>query len=629
MALNLNDFRRTEITISYSKLYGILGKRYLFDVNGDQISKFWDMTPPWMQEQMQQIASRRPHVSETTTKHFYDPQTGELVATALVERYINLTLGDLVDLNAELQPNQQMFIDGETGESITYEELQAQSNHLARHLIDLGSKRKDAIAVIMHNCPQMPIAKTAAMKSGAVIVNMNPHESEDAMAQLLKQLDISTVILRPGRHGKENVIEKLYAICPELATAEPGNLHAARLPRLRRVIVAGSEKNYPGTLKMSALMKEPPACTQMQLAERTHSLTFRDTATIIHTSGTTGLSKGALLTHGMVIENAAEHVRILGVRDDDILLLPVPMFHALGIVGAYCTTLLSGATMVALEKPTPEKIVNQLTQQRCTILMSVPSLCHAVCDLIQERGVQPKDLALRLCALAGAPCTQTLIEKMNSALGVNDIIVMYGMTEASPGISSTRTSDPMEVKAKTVGRPWRGTEVRLDNTYIADNGEEEGEICIRGYNVFKGYYGNAEATMRTVDCNGWLHTGDLGQITPEGNLVISGRLKDIIICKGENISPKEVECVLEENPAIAQAIAVGAEDEVSGEVVVAFVQLEPHQQATEEQLQEFCKGKLSGLKIPKHIVIVDDYPKSETGKILRRELRKMADKIHN
>ena len=629
MALNLSDFRRTEITIAYSKLYGILGKRYLFDVNGEQISKFWDMTPPWMQEQMQRIASRRPHVSEMFTKHFYDPQTGELFATALVERYINLTLGELVDLYAERQPNQQMFIDGETGASITYEELQAKSNHLARHLIDLGSKRKDAIAVIMHNCAQMPIAKTAAMKSGAVIVNMNPHESEEAMAELLRQLDISTVILRPGRHGKENVIEKLYAICPELYTAEPGNLHAARLPCLRRVIVAESEKDYPGTLCMSALMKEPPACTPLQLAERTHSLTFRDTATIIHTSGTTGLSKGAMLTHGMILENAAEHVRVLGVHSEDVVLLPVPMFHALGIVGAYCTTLLAGATMVTLEKPTPEKIIMQLTQQQCTILMSVPSLCYAVCDAIQEQGIKPKDMAVRLCALAGALCTQTVIEKINSVLGVNDIIVMYGMTEASPGISSTRTSDSMEVKTKTVGRPWRGTEVRLANTYIADNGQEEGEICIRGYNVFKGYYGNAEATLQTVDSEGWLHTGDLGQITVEGNLIISGRLKDIIICKGENISPKEVESVLEQHPAVAQAIAVGAQDEVSGEVVVAFVQLEPHQTISEEELQAFCKDKLSGLKMPAHIVFVDDYPKSETGKILRRELRKMADKIHN
>lgn len=625
---NLRERRRTEITITNTGCRKLLNNKYIFNDEGDLITDFGSMTPSWLLNKLQKAVYAQPHISGTELISITSPEDDTVFATAMLERYIDITLPEILDINADRFPNKEAVADRSADTRLSYAELKQQSDQLAKQLISLGVAKGDTIALVMLNCFEQLIAKYSILKTGAVIDNISPYEKMLGLKTLLQRTDATVLIVKPGVKAEET-IDSLYEICPELRTALPGELHAAELPLLRAVIVAGTDKTYPGTLSFRDLLAATPQCTDRQLEKRLRSISYRDIATIIHTSGTTNIPKSVMLTHGTISENAFEHMRMLGLDETDRIFTPVPIFHSLGCIGSCITALIAGATVVMIGKQRLPQALEVLAEERCTAIFAVPSYYIGLIEEIKHSDFDTSRLCLRLCVLAGAECLEKTILDIQTFLGADDVLVMYGMTEAGPGITSTNHRDSLEVKANTVGKPWPGVSIKLIDEYRNGDGRTCGEICVHGYNIMKGYYNDQAATACAIDRDGWLHTGDIGCIRPDGNLVICGRVKDIITRNGENISPKEVECFLKTHPNIAEVYVVGAKDYKCGEDIYAFVKLERGQTATEQELLDYCRGKIATIKIPSHICFVDNFLKSNSGKVLRKELRKVAQDIHN
>ena len=592
----------------------------VYDFEGKLISKDPE-THEWMQDKINEFVKDLPQISGTWRGELCSPKSGRKY-TFTAEKYIDVTLGEMLLHNARCYPDKEAVVDATTGVRITNKELLEGSDELAKHFMDLGLVKGDTAAIIMRNSSQHFIAKYGASSCGAVIVNISPFEKPISMQHLLELTEAKLAIVR-----SDEVMDILFNICPELYECEPGKLISENLPKLKTIVYSG-ERDFPGVIKLEELLKTEPFTTDEELARRKQRINSKDVGTIIHTSGTTGMSKGVMLRHCAIAENALQHVYALKLVPDDRIFVPVPMFHAFGAIGSAVSSMITGATLVCLHRPKAPEVLRTMAEEKCTVVLSVPSFFISLVDQVKKEGFDTGSLCLRMCVMAGAQCTEKNISDTRNILGIKEILVMYGMTEAGPGISSTVASDPDEVKCQTVGKTWPGMELKLCDCTKDENGNVKGEICVRGYSVMKGYYRDPVSTSKVIDKDGWLHTGDLGSIREDGNLVISGRIKDIIIRNGENISPLEVEEVLERHPGIHEAVVVGAPDEKCGEAVYAFVTLVPEFDLSEKKIKEFCAGKISKLKIPERIIAVDEFPKSDTGKILRKELRKTAEKDH-
>lgn len=617
----LDEQRTTEFTVTDSSNRGLIGKKYRFNSEGKLLTDFGNTTSALLIQEMKEYISTHSVISGIDHFRFDDGIGG--YADTLIERYIDTTLGRILDHTTRVYGDNEAIVDATTGQRLTYRELGRQCDHLARKLIDLGVKKGDTVALVAKNSADQFVAKYGIIQSGAVVVNISPFEKKYSLEQELRQTDTTIVFMK-----QDSLIEIMYEICPELRTSEPGHLNSKKLPLLRAVICM-SDEEHPGILNMNKLMEEVPMSSKEDLIERKSSISSSDIATIIHTSGTTGLPKGVMLKHSAIAENVLQHINALGITSADRIFVPVPMFHALGSIGSALSSMVSGATLVTHHRPKAEIVLPILRDERCSMMFSVPSLYISLIEQVNKENFDHSSLHLRMCVMAGASCSEKTIRDTHQILGVREILVMYGMTEAGPGISSTVANDSIEVKCHTVGKPWPGTTVKLDKTYLTDDGRKCGEICVHGYNVMAGYYKDRPATEKAIDKDGWLHTGDLGIIRDDGNIVICGRLKDIIICNGENISPLEVEKLLESYPDIQQSVVVAAKDERAGEVVFAFALPKVGKHLDEKAVIEYCSGKITKLKVPVRVIGVSEFPKSGTGKILRRDLRLKADEIHS
>ena len=362
------------------------------------------------------------------------------------------------------------------------------------------------------------------------------------------------------------------------------------------------------------------------LTERMEGISPFDDATIIHTSGTSGIPKGVILSHCQVLENAHSHVRYLGLTSGDRLCLTPPMFHAFGCIGSVLSAMLAGAALVCYAKTGRACLLDLLRQERCTILCSVPTVYVRLIKEIREKERDLSGLSLRLCVTAGAPCPENTLRDIKQVMGAGAVVVMYGMTEAGPGITSTSVDDTLAVTVSTVGRFWPGVtgQIRDMSTGEVLGPGQTGELCIKSYSIMKGYYNNPEETRQAVDSGGWLHTGDIGELSKDGLLTLKGRCKDLIIRGGENLSPVEIENFIRGYEPVEDVAVVGAPDEQYGEMVYAFIRPKPGAQVTLEELTKWCRGRIATIKIPQKIEITDHFPVSATGKISKGQLRGMA-----
>ncbi|MGQ9557390.1 MAG: AMP-binding protein [Desulfurispora sp.] len=533
-----------------------------------------------------------------------------------------ITIGDMLDYTAARFPQNEALVYADRDLRYTWAQLKNVCEQLARGLMALGVNRGEHIAIWATNVPQWPIVQFGSAKMGAVLVTVNTHYKLFELEYLLKHADITTLLLIGGTK-EANYLEMIYELCPELKHSRPGRLNAARLPRLKNVIFLGEEE-HPGMFTWSRVLEAGEQVSPAELAARQASLSPDDCVNMQYTSGTTGFPKGVMLTHSNLIGNAISIAECLAFTSRDRLCIPVPMFHCFGCVLGTLTCLVSGATMVPLEAFNPTKVLETVQQEKCTALHGVPTMFITELEVLEK---QPYDVSsLRTGIMAGAPCPIEVMKQVVERMNMREIVITYGQTEAAPGITMTRTHDPLEVRVSTVGRALPGVEVKIVDP---ETGEAvppgvQGEICARGYNVMKGYYKMPEATAAAVDREGWLHTGDLGVMDERGYVKITGRLKDMIIRGGENIYPREIEEFLYTHPKVKDVQVVGVPSEKYGEEVMAFICLKEGQQASEEEIKQFCQGKIARYKIPQYVRFVTSYPTTANGKVQKYKLREQA-----
>ncbi|MBS4032669.1 MAG: AMP-binding protein [Clostridiales bacterium] len=541
----------------------------------------------------------------------------------MFEPKFNTTFGALLDDVAAKYPDKDALVNVQKGLRYSYSELQDIANKTAKGFMKMGVKKGDNVAIWATNVVEWVFALFGAAKIGAVVVTVNTNYRSHELEYLLKQSDSTTLLLIEEYRGI-NYVETINDVCPELAGAEAGKLNCEKLPMLKNVIFMG-DKKFPGMFAWDDLMAMGEGVSDEELAALQAACDPEDVINMQYTSGTTGFPKGVMLTHNNVINNAYYVGECQNYSENDRLCIPVPFFHCFGLTMSITTCVVYGATMVPVEEFKPVWVLEAIDKEKCTALQGVPTMWIAELEHPEFRNYDMT--SLRTGIMAGAPCPIEVMRKVVEKMAP-EVTIAYGQTEASPVVTQTRTDDEIERRVTTVGRSIPGVEIKIFNP---ETGEEcapgvQGEICIRGYVIMKGYYKMPEATEKAIDEEGWLHSGDLGTKDEHGYVKITGRLKDMIIRGGENIYPREIEEFLYTNPKVSDVQVIGVPSAKYGEEVMAIIKLREGVESSEEEMREFCQGKIARHKIPKYIGFMENYPMTASGKIQKYKLRDWAIK---
>lgn len=535
---------------------------------------------------------------------------------------LHLTIGKLLEKTAVNTPDHEAVVYPDRGLRYTYRQFDQLCRKVAKGLMALGIDKGEHVAIWASNTPEWLTAQFASAKTGAVLVTVNTNYQLSELEYVLKQSDATTLILMESYRGT-SYIDILYKLIPELKESEPGKLASERLPFLKNIILMG-DKRHPGMYLWDDLLKLSGSVSEKALDRRMERLEEHDVINMQYTSGTTGFPKGVMLTHSNLANNAANIAECMNLSKKDRMCIPVPFFHCFGCVLGNLACVTAGATMVPVQEFSPKEVLSAVETEKCTALHGVPTMFIAE---LNDQDFASYDLSsLRTGIMAGSNCPIEVMKKVIDNMGMSEITIAYGQTEASPVITQTRANDSLKRRVETVGRALPNVEVKI--TEPGTNQEVargvQGELCTRGYHVMKGYYKNPEATAAVIDEKGFLHTGDLAIMDEEGYCRITGRLKDMIIRGGENIYPREIEEFLYKHPYILDVQIVGVPDETFGEEVSAWIKLKSGVSMTAEELKAYCKGKIARYKIPRYIAFVEEFPMTASGKVQKFKLREQA-----
>ncbi len=539
---------------------------------------------------------------------------------------LGVTVGQLLDTAARRWPDSDALIVVDQGVRWNWRELRERAKHFAAGLITLGLQPGDRVGMLAPNRAEWLVAQFGTAYAGLILVNINPAYRTPELEYALKKVGCRALITESA-FKTSDYVAMLNELAPELADSEPGNLHSAGMPDLRIVIRLGDERspgmfNY-GEVASGSRPEDVRALETIGLA-----LDFDSPINIQFTSGTTGSPKAATLTHHNIVNNASMSASIMKFTERDRLCMPVPMYHCFGMV---LGTLLCASSGSAIVLPSAGfeagACLRAIEKERCTAVHGVPTMFIAMLD---EPGFAERDTtSLRTGIMAGAPCPIELMHRVIDEMHLGEITIGYGMTETGPLSTQTLPDDPIELRVGTVGQPLPNTEIKIidEEGHIVPRGEP-GELCTRGYNVMRGYWGDPERTAKDIDAARWIRSGDIATMDEADYLRIVGRSKDMLIRGGENIYPREIEEFLYTNPKIEQAEVVGVPDPKFGEEVAAWIKLHEGQAASEAEIREFCKGKLAHFKIPTYIRFVDEFPMTVTGKVQKYLIREsMAEEL--
>lgn len=530
---------------------------------------------------------------------------------------VAMTVADVLDETVRQAPGRDaVAADTDTDAPVrwTYAELHRRVERLARGLLALGVQRHDRVAIWAPNVPDWLVAEFAIASIGAVLVTVNPSYRGAEAAFVLDDAGVSCCLLVPTAHRTD--------LDAELAGVRD------RLPRLRHVVaLRGRLERNAGSLTLDELGALGESVADGALADRRRLVDPYDAAQIQYTSGTTGRPKGALLTHHSLVNNARLAMRRWGVGEGDRWCNPMPFFHTTGCGMMAIGIVIARACHCPVERFDADRVLDIIAAEHCTLVETVPTMLVA---LLERRRRRPRALeSLTTVGTSGAPVPRELHDQVRAAWGAR-LLVLYGLTEASPTITSTSPDDPVAVAADTVGRPLPHTEVRIVDTVsgLPVGHGLTGELQTRGYLVMRGYLGLPDATSSTIDSDGWLSTGDLATMAGDGSVSIVGRLKDVIIRGGENLYPVEIENEIRRHPDILEACVVGVPDPFFGEEAHAAVQLRPGTTLSTQELEDFLRERVTHQKIPRYVTAVDSYPQTASGKIQRFLLREQLTREH-
>jgi fatty-acyl-CoA synthase len=505
-----------------------------------------------------------------------------------------LTIGDLLDRTASRYPDRLAVASLHQDKRLTWSQLSLAADRVARGLWALGLRQGDRVGLWSTNCIEWVMMHMGCARAGVALVNVNPAYRSHELQFTLQRSQMKALFLwHQDKHADYEEI---------LGRAR----HGLTLP-LEHII-------YFDTPDWPALLDAPG-----HLPAR---VSISDTANIQYTSGTTGLPKGVMLSHHNVVNNGQFLAQGFHYTEQDSIVVPVPLFHCYGCVIGTMSAVNSGAALLLPNWTfNPQATLRAIHDERATSVYGVPAMYVAEMALPE---FPTYDLtSLRTGMMSGAPCPVELMKRVLDEMHCRELVIAYGQTETSPVVTMSDAADSIEIRVKTVGRAMPQTEIKIISTVTGATlpAGEQGEVCARGYAVMQGYDGDPEGTKTVIQPDGWLRTGDLGVMREDGCLHLTGRSRDVIIRGGENIYPREVEEFLYTHPKIGEVQVVGIPHARLGEVVAAWVRLQPGVEATAEEIKDFCQGQIAYYKIPEHIRFVDSFPATLSGKIQKYKIR--------
>jgi len=501
----------------------------------------------------------------------------------------------------------------------TFTELDREVQRVARGLIACGLVPGDRIGIWAPNCVEWILTMFAAARAGLVLVNINPAYRSSELEFALRLVGCRALVFAP-RFKTSDYVAMLQSLIPELPAAAPARLTCAAFPELRLLVQLGAEP-LGGVLSFDELMRARQDLDEASLASTVERLDADQVFNIQFTSGTTGTPKGAALTHFNVVNNGFFTGEGMRLTADDSICIPVPLYHCFGMVlGVLAAMTHRAASVLPGEGFEPLAVLQTVASERCTVLHGVPTMFIA--ELEHPRFGEFDLSSLRTGIMAGSPCPTAVMRRVIAEMHMPQVTIAYGMTETSPVSFQSQPDDPLELRVSTVGRVHPHVQVKIIDAEgrVVPRGTA-GELLTRGYNVMRGYWDDAVRTQDAIDSAGWMHTGDLAVLDPQGYCNIVGRLKDMIIRGGENIYPREIEEFLYRHPAVFDVAVVGVPDAKYGEAVCACIRLRSGVTVTEDEIREFCRGQIAHYKLPRYVRFVDSFPLTVSGKIQKYLIR--------
>ena len=507
---------------------------------------------------------------------------------------LDLTIGELLQRTADRFPDRLAVASCHQSKRLNWAELSAEADRVARGLWSLGIRRGDRVGLWSTNCIEWIMMHMGCARSGATLVNLNPAYRSHELQFTLQKSRMKALFLW-HQDKRADYAEILGRAC-----------HGLNLELRHTIYFDGPE--WPALLDAEGRLPDFVAAD--------------DVADIQYTSGTTGLPKGVQLTHHNIVNNGQFLSQGFHYSEQDKIVVPVPLFHCYGCVIGTMSALNSGAAII-LPNWTfdPRATLKAIHDERATSVYGVPAMYVAEFALPDFKSFNLT--SLRTGMMSGAPCPVELMNRVLNEMHCGELVIAYGQTETSPVTTMSDAADTIEIRVKTVGRAMPQTEIQIVSPAtgeVVPTGEQ-GELCIRGYALMRGYDGDPQATAQVIQEDGWLHTGDLGVMREDGCIHLTGRSRDVIIRGGENIYPREVEEFLYTHPQVDEVQVVGIPNERLGEIVVAWVRLSPGAELEEADIKNFCQGKIAYFKMPEHVRFVTEFPATLSGKIQKYKMR--------
>ncbi|MFI9203549.1 AMP-binding protein [Streptomyces sp. NPDC053048] len=533
----------------------------------------------------------------------------------------------LVRIAAERYADREAVVEGRT--RVSYRQLGERVERAAAACLAAGVEAGDRVALWAPNTLDWIVSALGAVTAGAVLVPVNTRFKGAEAVQVLARTRARLLFVTGTFLGTSYVAALRSAAGAGPGTgpgAGPGPDGPRRgplpgLPHLRDVVVLADDAPAD-FLSRREFLAAGGAVPTGAVRARADAVDPGAASDILFTSGTTGVPKGAVITHAQTLRAFADWGTLAGLREGDRYLIVNPFFHAFGYKAGIIAAMMRGATMVPQPVFSPEAVLATIGAERISVLPGPPTLYQSLLD---HPGLAAHDLSsLRVVVTGAAVVPRRLIDRLTDELGIPTVLTAYGMSEATGVVTMCRRGDPAQVVAGTSGRPVPGTEVRVVGADGAPlPAGEAGEILVRGYQVMSGYFEDEEATERAVDADGWLHSGDIGVLDADGNLRVTDRLKDLFIVGGFNAYPAEIEQVLGRHPGVAEVAVVGVPDARLGEVGKAFVVRSPgvRPRVTVEALIAWARREMANYKVPREVEFVAALPRNAAGKVLKGVLR--------